>query len=453
FDRGPSESAPVSSDDSWHQVKGGARVDGTVRGKFDLQVEGDVLSGTANQLWQENSFTPPYSTLQPAAQLLQAQDFLVRSTEKTAAAETSVQFFTNHSRLGSGIGVMENESMYDLSFQQHRHVGTRQELVWGLGYRYDSYATSGSTNVWWNPANDAIHIASGFIQDELRLAGDRVRLTAGTKIEHDGYGGWAPQPNLRALVKVSNRNSLWTSYAIADRIPSPNDTALQILIPLGPVAPGVLGVAHVFGTPSGPEIVHATEAGYRFRPTSNSWIDAAAFYNSYSHVMASDTSDAPNMQGGMLVFPEPLENLLRGKTKGIEFSGVYQPVERLRLRTAYSYIHFSFTAVDAGAHTVWPDYSLANLAPAHQAYGSADLRLVHGLELNSDVRFVDRLNIGVPAYQQIDSSLMWKALPRLSLSANAENLLDRKHREFTSSEWIQAAVFGRSIYGKVTWRF
>jgi iron complex outermembrane receptor protein len=213
-------------------------------------------------------------------------------------------------------------------------------------------------------------------------------------------------------------------------------------------------VVRLTGTPKiESEDVYAYEAGYRVRPSANTSFDVAGFYNHYENVIRGDPFHPPVMDGGLLAKTIPYENSLNGNTKGIEVSAAYQPAERLRLRGTYSYIHFSFTAVDPELGVQAPDSTLSDRTPAHQAYLATELRLPWHLESNTAVRFVDRLSIGVASYTQFDSSLGWSPNPKLRLSGDVENLLDHKHTEFIADEGVQSAHFGRSAYGKITWRF
>ena len=47
------------------------------------------------------------------------------------------------------------------------------------------------------PAKLTRRLYSGFIQDEIQLAGDRLRLTIGSKFEHNDYTGFEVQPSVR----------------------------------------------------------------------------------------------------------------------------------------------------------------------------------------------------------------------------------------------------------------
>ena len=55
---------------------------------------------------------------------------------------------------------------YDVDFQHRFQLGGRQEIVWGLGYRYIRDNVHGSQVIEIDPSSDNQDLFSGFIQDE-----------------------------------------------------------------------------------------------------------------------------------------------------------------------------------------------------------------------------------------------------------------------------------------------
>jgi iron complex outermembrane receptor protein len=86
---------------------------------------------------------------------------------------------------------------FSADFHHHFAWGERQDVVWGLGYRYSSSHTDGNLSVSLNPADLNTQIFSSFIQDEIALVPNRLYLTAGAKLEHDYYTGLGLWPSAR----------------------------------------------------------------------------------------------------------------------------------------------------------------------------------------------------------------------------------------------------------------
>ena len=55
-----------------------------------------------------------------------------------------------------------------------------------------------------DPTQKKEHLFSGFIQNEISLANDAVKLTLGSKIEHNDYSHMEIQPNLELSVVGQN---------------------------------------------------------------------------------------------------------------------------------------------------------------------------------------------------------------------------------------------------------
>ena len=56
---------------------------------------------------------------------------------------------------------------------------------------------------------------SGFVQDEITLIEDKLRLTVGSKLSHNKFTGLEIQPNTRLLWKPYERHSAWISLSHA----------------------------------------------------------------------------------------------------------------------------------------------------------------------------------------------------------------------------------------------
>jgi iron complex outermembrane receptor protein len=80
--------------------------------------------------------------------------------------------------------------------------------------------------------------------------------------------------------------------------------------------------------------------------------------------------------------------------------------------------------------------------------------LPHRLELDSAVYYTGRLaGPQLPGYARVDARLGWRLTERLETSIGVQNLLDPRHFEFGSGDFVNATQVGRNAYGKFTWRF
>src|SRR5438034_775158 len=79
----------------------------------------------------------------------------------------------------------EDLDTYDVDLQHRARVGTRHEVVWGLGYRLINDRVVNSSALAFLPAHVARQWFSGFVQDEMTLVPNRLQVALGTKIAHN----------------------------------------------------------------------------------------------------------------------------------------------------------------------------------------------------------------------------------------------------------------------------
>src|SRR5262249_50664556 len=138
--------------------------------------------------------------------------------------------------------------------------------------------------------------------DEVGLLNQRVRVTVGSKFEHNDYTGFEFEPNIRFLATVTNNQSVWAAISRAVRTPALTEEGLQLneaVVPAGfpPLNSPLPVVEAIFGSPLfKSEDLLAYEAGYRLQATSTFSADVAGFYNSYSNLRSAEPG-APIVEG------------------------------------------------------------------------------------------------------------------------------------------------------------
>ena len=93
-------------------------------------------------------------------------------------------------------------------------------------------------------------------------------------------------------------------------------------------------------------------------------------------------------------------------------------------------------------------------SPHHQFQIHSQLDLSHNLEFDTALYYVGRVpGPQIPAYTRVDARLGWRPGETLEFSAVLQNLLDPRHQEFGSADFVTATLVRRSAYGKATWSF
>lgn len=331
----------------------------------------------------------------------------------------------------------EHLDILDLDFQHRFPVAERHDLVWGFGYRRHHDRVGNSDAVGFFPPRRDFDLFSLFVQDEVSLLGDRLAVTAGTKLEHNDSTGFEVQPSLRAAWKASERRTLWAAVSRAVRTPTRIDEDVVFFLPNGsPIIEG----SRAFES----EEVLAYELGYRIQPYPELLLDVATFYNVYDNLRTQEPL-------GSAPLPRVLLNNLEAETLGLELRVNTQPMQGWSLQMAYAWLDKDLR-LEPGSRDPFGGLAEGN-DPEHRATLRSLIDLPGGFELDGWLRYVSALpSPTVDDYMELDLRLGWRASDALELSLVGQNLLHESHAEFGPATPFREEV-ERGFYGKVAWRF
>ena len=424
-----------ASVDAWQSGLGGFRLDWNPTGADTVMVQGEFYAGSSDQF---SSVAFPYD---PARS--HGGHALARWTRELADdSRMSLQFFYNRNAVDSE-GFKEDRDQYDLEFQHQFALGTRNNLVWGGGYRLnlDRILPGRLGTVAFLPAEDELHQFNSFLQDTLTLVPDRLIFTPGVKLEMHEFTGLEVQPGARLAWTPHEHHTVWASVARAVRTPSRADEAL-----FAPAA------APFFSLPNSAlpsERLTAYELGYRTQPHPLLSLDTTLFYNDYDRLRANERPFLP------VPIPTVRGSGLRGETYGVETIAAWQALDCWRLTASYTYLniqlHLAPGSTAAAAGAVAPERQ----SPRHEVALRSRLDVTRNVEFDASYRFVDSLPaLGIAAYHSMDLRLAWRPRQNLEISLVGQNLLNNAQPEFLTG-FVAATPkeIERSIYAKVTWRF
>jgi iron complex outermembrane receptor protein len=450
-----------SGDDGRNGFRGGFRTDSTLSPKDSLTVEGTLFAGREGEFgYFLPSVTSP--SLIPVSEAIDTGDGSIQLDWSHAYSERSnTSLMAAYDRFTRGDPLNpEQRDTLDLDFQHHVAWGQRQDIVWGLGYRYTADRIEGSLTVGEIPAKKDLNLFDGFVQDEIRLIRDRLYLTVGTKIEHNDYSGLEFMPSIRATWAPRQRHMFWTAVSRSLRAPSRNDTNLVVNFGTN----GTPDLQRLLGNPDfEDERLIAYEAGYRTILGSRLSLDAAAYYNDYDNLQTTEPL-APFLEATPLpaheVQPFIYENLMFGETHGIEIAANWKLSNRWTLSPGYAFeeIHMH---TQPSSQDMQTRLFVEGASPRHSAQVRSHVELGRGLTWDVSGFFVDRLinqgplsNVTIPSYTRLDTNLTWKLRERLSISVVGQNLLQDHHLEFMDIDGsLQSGEIKRSGYAKMTWQF
>jgi iron complex outermembrane recepter protein len=266
---------------------------------------------------------------------------------------------------------------------------------------------------------------------------DRLRLTLGTRFEHNNYACSDHQPNVRLAWFASPEHTFWTSVSRAVRTPSRLDR--DLFIP--PQPPFVAAGGSTFES----EELIAYELGWRGGFVGRTSISLTGFLHDYDGLR---TLEQP--------MPLSFQNGLDARTYGAEFFFRHELNEAVNWSLGYTLLKRDFTLKP------WSrDFNAGKVEeadPEHQVHLRGSFDLSRTWELDFGLRYVSpvptlaaRVQTDVPAYTELDARIGWLPRPDLEFSLVGTSLLDRAHPEggaVTSRREIE-----RSVHARMIWRF
>jgi iron complex outermembrane recepter protein len=453
----------ASAQDAWHMGRGGFRMDTESSAQDKWTLQGDFYTGTED-----------YGAAGDARE--SGGNVLGRWTHTASdTAGMSLQFYYDHTYLSQpfaasppaafytgfpAAALTDTLDTYDLDFQHHFELGTRNRLVWGLGFRATHEVDEDLSVVRFSPPVLQQDLYSGFLQDEILLS-PSVRLTIGSKLEHNDYTGVEAEPSTRLQWSLTPQQMLWAAVSRAVRTPSRYDHDLEVpsgLIDAPP--PYQFPQYYLKGSADfASETLIAYEIGYRASLGPRLSGSISTFYNSYDHLRSTTATPVT----ALYVFPYPIffQNNLEGDTYGLELSATYQLLDWWRLHAGYDLLQENIHVRPGQTDATEATNETAD--PKGQASLRSSMDLPHGVQFDGGLRWVDSLHINngptggpvigiVPSYFELDTRLAWQASKRLELSLVGQNLLHDHHPEYgfpsPSREEIERVVFAR-----IAWRY
>ena len=454
--------AGLDGQDDWRLVHGGFRTDSSLSAKDYLTTEGDVTQGDAGEL-----ATVPVSLQSPVTSTLAMRnrywDWNVLARWKrtiSPRSETSLQvYFDRTTREDPTYGIGLNT--FDIDFQHHVAWGPRQDIVWGLGYRLSANGTNPTLRISFTPQNRLTNLFSIYAQDEITILPDRLRLSLGTRLEHNGYTGFDMEPSARLAWSLNSKNMFWSAVSGATRTPARSDRDIRVnyyALP-GSVETGYLPIlVSFFGNPNAKdERLTAFEAGYRNTLSSSLSVDTTVFYNRYRDLESVEPGTLGlEMSPGPphVLIPTTYGNGIYGETHGIEVFANWKAASHWTLSPCYAFFSMHMHKF-AGSLDTTSAQSTEGSTPDHQAQLRSSVNLPKNLQWNVSVYFVNRLQaLAVPSYTRVDTGLTWRAGERISISAVGQNLFSNHHMEFSGPDSTeQPGLMRRSAYAKISWSF
>jgi iron complex outermembrane recepter protein len=408
------------SRNDWHLGQGGFRIDWRKAPDDTFTLQGDYYDGETSQLSD-----------------MKGGNVVARwSRVLSSTSDLSLQFYYDRTHRGIPRIFSEDLSTYDVDFQHRFNLGERNQFIWGFGYRQIHDDVQNGSMLAFLPAQVSHRQFGGFLQQEIALVKDRLRLTVGTKIARNAYTGVEVQPSVRTMWKIDRRNMIWGVISRAVRTPSRFDR--ELFVPAEP--PFLLSGGPKFRS----EESLGYEFGYRAHPHDRVTLSASAFYNDYDDLRSLEQINPPD------ILPVVVGNGLKGESHGVELTADYYVNNWWRLHAGFTEMRIAIGPKPGS--TDRSNGSVESHDPNRHLLVRSSFDPFKRVQFDSVFRYVSEIrNQQLPGYAELDLRLGWQPNSSLEFSIVGQNLLHKSHPEFGSPNTRQEV--SRSIYGKVVWRF
>jgi iron complex outermembrane receptor protein len=451
FTRGPQQHPSGRNYDDWRMGQVGFRVDWNKTERDTITIQGDMYTTKAGQQIQLSSYNPPANPAVEGNGYFSGQN-LMATWRRLLKSGGDIQLRTFYDRTDRhDLNYGEIRNTVDVDFIQHKPVGWRNELSWGVGVQ-----TSPSSfmqvipTVDFRPHRHTYSIASAFLQNEMALVPNRLALTVGSKFEYNSFSAFEFQPAARLSWTPNDRYTVWGAVTRAVRTPSRLEEHLSFSF-LANATPLYL---RLFGDGQfTPEQMIGYEFGVRTYIRKSGFISVSSFHNRYSDLLSVEpggifveTTPAP----AHLVLPIALRNGIRANGSGIEVSTLFDLRSWWRLQANYSYLGLDARRA-AGSLDSSTAVQLEGNNPRHLSMVQSSFNLPHNFQLDLTHRFVSGLSHqAVPAYSTGDARLGRRLGRAIDLSLIGRNLLQPSHVEYVDNPEGGVGI-RRSLYLRLTW--
>jgi len=452
-----------NASDDWNAFRGGFRLDATPTCRDEFTLQGEAYSGTEGQQDLVYRWTPltNYQATPISDSKFVGGHLLARWQRQLNDSDDFVlQAYYDRSYRDQKALLKETRDVFDVDFQHRFLLGKGHELLWGLGYRLTSDDLEPAEIVTVEDEVRSDQLFSFFVQDEISLLPDKLRLLIGSKFEHNDYTGFEYQPNARLIWTPTEHHSVWGAVSRAVRTPSrledSGDIFYRLMPPMGgnPLPTKLV----IFGSKDyEAEKSLSYELGYRYLPGGGFSIDTALFYTDYwdhrSGEMVPPSMEFTPVPHVLAGYVEG--NKLKAKTWGLEVAAGWRVWSWWQLQGNYTLLKVDLSresdSSDNFSHLVYE-----NSSPQQQWALRSSFDLGRDWELDLWLRYVDRITVtytDIDDYYGLDMRLAWHPVEGLELALVGQNLLEPSHQEFQTEMGTIPTAVPRGFYGQIKWQY
>lgn len=447
--------------DEWESVRTGFRSDTKLDNDNTFTVEGDAYYGESG--WDILRNTPDQGHIpQQEVRYINGVDLVGRWNSKfSPTSDLSLQLYYDRIERDEVV-ILQERDTFDIDFQHRFELIENHNLLYGAEYRIYSDDIDGTATASVTPTSRTLNLLTGFVQDEITLIPEQLRLTVGTKVEYNDLSAVDVMPNVRLSYTPDTINTIWGAVSRAVRTPARfnNDGRLLVDVRQGlnkdPNQVVTLNGYNGFDS----EKLLAYETGYRTKIGKQLSFDLAAFYFDYNDLISAEPAGSPFINSNdpfssrpYVEVPYRVENKLKGYSTGGEVAIDWRPLKQWRLVPTYQYVYIDLKKKAGSQDIIY--LAQEGQTPRNQAMLRSLLDLPYRTKFDATLRYVDPIpTFNIKTYFELDLRAAWNPFPDWELAVIGQNLLHNRHAEFASNLTdSQLTEIERSVYGKVTYRF
>ncbi len=444
----------TSAYDSWDFSQAGFRLDSSPSEQGSTTILGNIYYGEDSVKVVTPSILSPFSHVENEDRFLSGGNILAR-IDRIFTDESDAQLQIYYDRVSRDDGFFnQSRDTIDLELQHRFSPFNNHDVIWGAGYRFYHDNLDGTFTVDFSPKNRDVDLTTWFIQDEITLIEEKLKLIIGSKFEYTEFTGFEIQPNVRTVLTTSDSTSFWAAISRAVRTPSRTVNDGTLTARVIPGDPGLTRRITIIGNRDyNSEALLAYELGSRVSLTNSLSFDIALFYNDYRSFQTLEplspilTSTPPPSH---VIVPLQFNTKAQGETYGIEIVSDWRPTDIFRVVASYAFLNINIALDDDSGDTT--ALSAEGESPKNQATLRTYLDLPYNTTLDSTLRYVDSLpTLNVHSYINMDVRLAWQATKDIEFSVVGQNLIEDESSEFVSSRFIMLpeTQVQRGAYGQV----
>lgn len=432
--------------DDWSITQGGTRVDWTLSQKDTLTIDGQGYSGRFRDVVPIFTPTSAVATEEDTSGVIKGGHLLSRWKHTFSdRSDTDLLAYCDWTDRIS-LSITEFRNTCDLEFQ-HRYAFTpRHTITWGGSVYTTGEFGKPTFSLSLFPPYSRETTYSAFLQYDLMLVRDMLRLVVGSKFENNPYTGFDYQPQIRLVWTTNPQNSIWAAVSRAVRTPNRIDEDIFDRIEqINPVPPPPEFLVYTGDSNVKSEILHAFEVGYRYEWKQKFSLDATAYYNDYDRLEGLSAPGSPTVNPSPFFVDIPLltfNEQQAAQTHGLELFAKYAPVHRWTLSAGVTELR----------GTSPPATGLPAVAdnPRHEATIQSKLNFSRFASLDASYFYDDAVYGQLPPLNRLDVGISTKPLHGFTFSVWGKNLQQERHQEAIPEEDLGGEI-RRSVTFKVIW--